>query len=102
MPDVIVIGAGNAALAAALSAREQGRGVLVLEKAPRAERGGNSAFTGGLFRFPFDEQMKDFPPLLPHYSQEELEAVIIPPYPRRQYEADIERVTEGLADSELV
>ncbi|HLY67330.1 MAG TPA: FAD-dependent tricarballylate dehydrogenase TcuA [Chloroflexota bacterium] len=102
MPDVIVIGAGNAALAAALSAREQGCEVLALEKAPKAERGGNSAFTGGLFRFPFDEQMKDFPPLLPHYSREELEAVVIPAYPRRQFEADIERVTEGLADPELV
>jgi len=100
--DVVVVGAGNAALAAALSAREQGRSVLALEKAPKAERGGNSAFTGGLFRFPFDEQFKDFPALLPHYSREELEAVVIPPYPRRQYEADIERVTEGLADPDLV
>ena len=79
MPDVVVVGAGNAALAAALSAGEEGCSVLVLEKAPKAERGGNSAFTGGLFRFPFDDQMKDFPPLLPHYSREELEAVVLPP-----------------------
>ncbi len=100
--DVIVVGAGNAALAAALAAREQGCTVLVLEKAPRSQRGGNSAYTGGLFRFPFDDQMKDFPPLLPHYSQEELEAVVIPPYPRKQFQADLERVTEGLSDPELV
>jgi tricarballylate dehydrogenase len=102
MPDVIVVGAGNAALAAALSAREQGCDVLVLEKAPRAERGGNSAFTGGLFRFPFDDAMRDFPALLPHYSREELDACVIPAYPRKQFEADIERVTEGLADPILV
>lgn len=89
-------------MAAALAAQEAGAKVLVLEKAPKAERGGNSAFTGGLFRFPFDDQMKDFPPLLPHYSREELEAVEIPPYPRRQFEADIERVTEGLANAHLV
>ena len=102
MPDVVIVGGGNAALAAALSAREEGASVTLLEKAPEAERGGNSAFTGGLFRFPFEEQMRDFPPLLPHYSLEELEAVEIPPYPRRQFEADIERVTEGLASDYLV
>jgi len=102
MPDVIVIGAGNAALAAGLTAREEGCSVLVLEKAPKAERGGNSAFTGGLFRFPFDDAMKDFPALLPHYSQEELDACVIPAYPRKQFEEDIERVTEGLADPMLV
>ena len=49
--DVVVVGGGNAALSAALSALEQGASVLVLEKAPEYLRGGNSYFTGGLFRF---------------------------------------------------
>ena len=102
MPDVIVVGAGNAALATALTAREEGCSLLVLEKAPKAERGGNSAFTGGLFRFPFDDATRDFPPLLPHYSAEELDACVVPPYPRKAFEADLERVTEGLADPMLV
>lgn len=46
--DVIVVGAGNAALAAVVSAREQGAGrALALEKAPRALRGGHGNYPGG-------------------------------------------------------
>jgi tricarballylate dehydrogenase len=43
--DVVVIGGGNAALVSALSAREAGAGVLLLERAPPAFRGGNSRHT---------------------------------------------------------
>ena len=50
MYDVIVVGGGNAGMCAALSAREQGASVLVLERAPEDKRGGNTAFTGGGFR----------------------------------------------------
>ncbi|MDR5904322.1 FAD-dependent tricarballylate dehydrogenase TcuA [Franzmannia qiaohouensis] len=46
--DVLVIGGGNAALCAALSAREQGASVLLLESAPRKWRGGNSIHTRNL------------------------------------------------------
>ena len=62
--DVIVVGAGNAALCAALSAREQGGRVLVLEKAPEGQRGGNSYFTGGGFRFPY-QGLEDIRALIP-------------------------------------
>ena len=48
--DVIVVGAGNAAFAAALAARQEGARVLVLEKASLKLRGGNTRFSGGLFR----------------------------------------------------
>ncbi len=47
-PDVLVIGGGNAALCAALMAREAGARVLLLEAAPRAWRGGNSGHTRNL------------------------------------------------------
>jgi len=42
MVDVLVIGGGNAALCAALMAREAGASVLLLEAAPPEWRGGNS------------------------------------------------------------
>ena len=48
--DVIVVGKGNAALCAALSARENGAKVLILEAAAEEESGGNSRFTGGQVR----------------------------------------------------
>ena len=52
--DVIVVGAGNAALCAALSAREHCASVVVLQYAPEAEAGGNSRFAGGVMRFAVD------------------------------------------------
>jgi len=45
--DVLVVGAGNAALTAALAAQEQGARVMVIEKAPHDLRGGNTRFSGG-------------------------------------------------------
>ena len=46
--DVLVAGGGNAALCAALTAREAGCRVAVVERAPRAFRGGNSRHTRNL------------------------------------------------------
>src|SRR5258706_10744769 len=52
--DVIVVGKGNAALCAALSAHENGAKVLMLEAASDEESGGNSRFAGGVMRFAYD------------------------------------------------
>ncbi len=46
--DVIVVGGGNAALCAALTARQQGVSVLVVEAAPKHMRGGNTRHTRNL------------------------------------------------------
>ncbi len=68
--DVIVVGAGNAAMAAAASAREAGAGrVVILEKAPEALRGGNTHYSGGLFRCAFDDP-EELRAMLPEAEEE--------------------------------
>ncbi|MDH4294196.1 MAG: FAD-binding protein, partial [Betaproteobacteria bacterium] len=52
--DVIVVGKGNAALCAALSAHDQGARVVLLEAANEDESGGNSRFAGGVMRFAYN------------------------------------------------
>ena len=52
--DVVVVGAGNAGMCAALAARGEGARVLVLEAAPFDERGGNSRYTAGALRFVYN------------------------------------------------
>ncbi|HEY3482250.1 MAG TPA: FAD-binding protein, partial [Streptomyces sp.] len=47
MPNIVVAGAGLTGLAAAISAREAGADVVLLEKGSRADIGGNAAFSGG-------------------------------------------------------
>jgi tricarballylate dehydrogenase len=100
--DVIVVGAGNAALAAAVSAREQGaHRVVALEKAPVELRGGNTHYSGGLFRFAFD-RAEDLRPLVPDAEQHIPGFMAgVQPYPARLFHADLTRVTEGRTDPEL-
>lgn len=100
--DVIVVGAGNAAMAAAVSAREQGaERVLMLEKAPEHLRGGNTHYSGGLFRIAFDKP-EDLLELVPDVERSVpgfLESV--QPYPKELFWADLLRVTEQRADPKL-
>jgi len=99
--DVIVVGAGNAAICAALSAAEQGARVLVLEKAPLDERGGNSLFTAGGFRFVHDGLEDLRHDILDDLSEAEVNQTVLPPLPKQTYLDDLMRVTEHNADDEL-
>ena len=100
--DVIVVGAGNAALAASVSAKENGaERVLVLEKAPREMRGGNTHWSGGVLRFAFDDP-HEIGPLVPGV-EEEFENFYdgIQPYTKEDYHGDLMRVTSGRTDPVL-
>jgi tricarballylate dehydrogenase len=100
--DVIVVGAGNAALAASVSARENGaEKVLVLEKAPEDMRGGNTHWSGGLFRFAFEDP-KDLDRLVPDAEKEYpgFEAGI-EVYTGDDFMGDLTRTSRGRTDPEL-
>jgi len=98
--DVVVVGAGNAALTAALAAREVAAQVLVLEKAPYEERGGNSRFTGGIVRF-VHGGLEDILPLVPDLTDADIARLDVEPYPADTYMDDIMRLSEGKADPAL-
>ena len=100
-PDVIVVGAGNAAISAALSAREAGAEVLVIEASPKEERGGNSTYTGGFFRFPY-ESLADLEPMLNDESRTWVDRVDVEPYPRERYLGDLRRTSRNRCDPQLV
>src|SRR5262245_14261426 len=99
-PDVLVVGAGNAALCAAISAHENGARVLMLEAAPLEERGGNSHFTGGAFRFAY-RGVEDLTAVLPSLANEDLSNVDFGTYTEEQFFDDMFAVTEFRTDPEL-
>ena len=82
--DVLVIGGGNAALCAALTAREAGASVLLLEAAPRDWRGGNSSHTRNI------RCMHDAP-----------QDVLFDTYSEEEYWQDLLKVTGGLTNEKL-
>ena len=69
--DVAVVGAGNAALSAAIAAAEAGRRVVLIERAPMEESGGNSRYAAGAFRFTY-AGAQDIRELVPDLTDEEL------------------------------
>ncbi|WP_136634761.1 FAD-dependent tricarballylate dehydrogenase TcuA [Pseudooceanicola onchidii] len=83
-PDILVIGGGNAALCAAMTAAEAGARVLILEAAPKPYRGGNSRHTRN-FRCMHHGPLG---PLVDSYTEDE-------------YLADLMKVTDGKTDEAL-
>lgn len=83
-PDVVIIGGGNAALCAAITATEAGSKVLILEGAPKPYRGGNSRHTRN-FRCMHQKPM----------------SVLVDSYSADEYFEDLLKVTAGNTDSEL-
>ena len=98
--DVIVVGGGNAAFCAALAAAEQGVSVLVLERAPEEEAGGNSRFTAGAFRCVYDG-VEDLRALMPDLTDEEVAKSDFGTYTEEKFFDDMGRVTEYRTDPDL-
>jgi tricarballylate dehydrogenase len=99
--DVVVVGAGNAGLCAALAAGEQGAEVLLLERAPVAERGGNTAFTAGAMRVAY-RGVDDLLELVTDLSDEERQNTNFGSYPEEEFFDDMALVTDYRADPDLV
>jgi tricarballylate dehydrogenase len=82
--DVLVIGGGNAALCAAISARRSGASVLVLEGAPKFYRGGNTRHTRNM-----------------RCAHDAATEILTGPYTEQEFWDDLLRVTDGQTDEEL-
>ncbi len=95
MADVIVVGGGNAGFCAAHAAARAGASVVLLEKAPREQAGGNSFYTAGAFRVAHDGGDALAAVVEP---DERLAATDLAPYPPEEFRADLERVTDGRCD----
>jgi tricarballylate dehydrogenase len=98
--DVIVVGAGNTALLTALKAHEHGARVLVLEIAPKENRGGNAYYTTGIYRI-VHNGIEDVRDLIPDLTEEERN-IVIEPYTADDYFRDYSSVTENLVDPAMM
>jgi len=99
-PDVIVVGAGNAAACAALAARENGASVIILEAAPIEDCGGNSRYTAGLMRVAFNG-VDDLAQLIPDLTEDEKKTHDFGSYTAEAYYDDMGRITQYSTDPDL-
>jgi tricarballylate dehydrogenase len=97
--DVVVVGKGNAALCAALSARDQGVRVAMLEAATEDESGGNSRFAGGVMRFAY-ESVGDLKQVT-ELTDDEIATSDFGTNTREEYFDDLYRLTSYRTDADL-
>ena len=97
---VVVVGGGNAAMCAALAAAEKGAQVLLLERAPEDESGGNSRFTAGAMKCVYDG-VDDLKALMPDLSEAEIAMTDFGVHPESKYFEDMERQTQNRTDPDL-
>ena len=104
--DVVVVGGGNAGFSAATTAAQLGSRVLLVEKAPQPDAGGNTFFTAGAYRTCFGG-LEDLLPIIFNEDgtkgmpRELVERIDMEPYTPADFHADINRVCKGRADPAL-
>lgn len=98
--DVLIVGAGLAGLSAAVTAHDNGARVIILEKAPIDERGGNTRFSNGAMRAVYSG-VEDIDALTGGLTDAEKERADFGHYTREQYFEDMARVTQYRTDMEL-
>jgi tricarballylate dehydrogenase len=98
--DIVIIGGGNAGMCAALAARETGATVLVLERAPFGEHGGNSTYTAGAMRFAYNG-IEDILSLVPELSEELIKNTEFGKYTENNFFEDLARLTDNRTDPDL-
>lgn len=96
----VVVGAGNAALCAAIAAKEKGATVLVLEKGPKEKSGGNSFFTDGAIRTAYNDltNIRKVVPL----TDEQVAQIDMPTYTAADFANDIMTVSNNQSNATLV
>ena len=93
--DVVVVGAGNAALCAALSARERALTCWCSNALSEADRGGNSRYTAGAIRTVYDG-LDDLLKLVPDLNEEEMRNTDFGTYTEDQFYADMDRIPSSV------
>jgi tricarballylate dehydrogenase len=99
--DVVVIGGGSAAFEAAVACRQAGfERVLMLEKAPEDQAGGNARFSHTGFRFCYSgrDEIRAF---LPDVDSDLIDRMVVPPYTHDEFIRDLDNVTGGRMDPAL-